>query len=483
MLLEGTDIRALLQQVRDDYGPDARIVHAERIRTGGVGGFFAKQRFEVAVEVDGDSPAAFLPGGSAATATPVVPAQAAAPSAPASLGAPLSFEDAVAAVNAEARPAAVQVAPAAPRDAIDLVLASMSAADQAPASVSPSLSPAHLQPLPLAPVQPLPVVAAPVVAAPVPYAAAPAGPVEASLLAGQPRLIDSELPIERAARAAADHGLTPVGPAATAAHQTQASALPPAAVLSPPVTLSPAMAASAAAARLIQAAAASVDLASAQAGPAVNPVLASAPVPAAAPAPAAEQLAPVVALAVVPEPGPEPILVPARPGDVLVLVGDPATAYTAAVRLAATCRIPASAVSVLTARESVAGVPDDRLLHDLLEVRLRGAELAHARTAGIVVVDAPFDLVADPQGRAWVADAVQVVGAAATWALVDATRRAEDLQRWLGCLPSPQALVVHGAALTSDPDAVLGLGLPVASHDGLPTDRAADAPLTVRRTS
>ena len=64
-----------------------------------------------------------------------------------------------------------------------------------------------------------------------------------------------------------------------------------------------------------------------------------------------------------------------------------------------------------------------------------------------------------------------------------ATRRTEDLQRWLACLPAPQALVVHGAALTSDPDAVLGLGLPIASHDGLPTTTQSDTPLTVRRTS
>ena len=470
MLLEGTDIRALLQQVRDEYGPDARIVHAERIRSGGVGGFFAKQRFEVAVEVDGDAAAAFLPGGgSDQRPSEQRPSgrSTVAPD-PAPLRAPLSFEDAVAAVNAEtARTAAPRVptAPAAARDAIDLVLAGLPSLDETPLLPTPA-----------------PATASPVAAAAAPYAG-PAGPVEASLLSAPGRLIDSELPIERAARAAADHGLTPVGPVATAALQQPVGAqAPTAAVLNPPLTVSPAMAASAAAARLIQAAAARVELDTAHSVQPTAPAVAPAPVPE-TPAPAEQPLAPVVTLAVVPEPGPEPVLVPARPGDVLVVVGDPATAYSAAVSLAARCRIPASAVSVLTARDSVAGVPEDRLLHDLLEVRLRGAELAHARTAGIVVVDAPFDLVADPQGRAWVADAVQVVGAASTWALVDATRRTEDLQRWLACLPAPQALVVHGAALTSDPDAVLGLGLPIASHDGLPTTTQSDTPLTVRRTS
>ncbi len=52
MLLEGADIEQLLARVRAEHGPDARIVHADRVRVGGVGGFFAKERFEVAVELD-----------------------------------------------------------------------------------------------------------------------------------------------------------------------------------------------------------------------------------------------------------------------------------------------------------------------------------------------------------------------------------------------------------------------------------------------
>lgn len=52
LLLEGKEIEALLQQVRNDYGQYARIVHAERVRTGGLVGFFAKERYEVEVEID-----------------------------------------------------------------------------------------------------------------------------------------------------------------------------------------------------------------------------------------------------------------------------------------------------------------------------------------------------------------------------------------------------------------------------------------------
>jgi len=51
LLLEGDDLEALLERARSEGGPDARIVRAEKVRQGGVLGFFAKERFEVALEV------------------------------------------------------------------------------------------------------------------------------------------------------------------------------------------------------------------------------------------------------------------------------------------------------------------------------------------------------------------------------------------------------------------------------------------------
>jgi len=54
LLLEGTDLHELLAQVRSAHGEAARIVRAERIRTGGVAGFFSKERYEVTVELPED---------------------------------------------------------------------------------------------------------------------------------------------------------------------------------------------------------------------------------------------------------------------------------------------------------------------------------------------------------------------------------------------------------------------------------------------
>ena len=50
---EGGELEELLERVRTEVGPEARIVAANRIRQGGVGGFFAREGFEVVVDADG----------------------------------------------------------------------------------------------------------------------------------------------------------------------------------------------------------------------------------------------------------------------------------------------------------------------------------------------------------------------------------------------------------------------------------------------
>ena len=51
VLLEGPAIEPLLAQVREEYGSGVRIVSADKVRSGGFGGFFAKQHYELSVEV------------------------------------------------------------------------------------------------------------------------------------------------------------------------------------------------------------------------------------------------------------------------------------------------------------------------------------------------------------------------------------------------------------------------------------------------
>jgi hypothetical protein len=52
--LEGPNLEDLLAQVRRQYGEGARILQAEKVRSGGLGGFFAREHFQIDVEIDGE---------------------------------------------------------------------------------------------------------------------------------------------------------------------------------------------------------------------------------------------------------------------------------------------------------------------------------------------------------------------------------------------------------------------------------------------
>ena len=51
LLLEGPDLEALLLRAHREGGTAAKIVRASKIRRGGFMGFFAREGFEVAVEI------------------------------------------------------------------------------------------------------------------------------------------------------------------------------------------------------------------------------------------------------------------------------------------------------------------------------------------------------------------------------------------------------------------------------------------------
>jgi hypothetical protein len=67
LLLEGRDLEELLAQVRDEHGPDARIVSAEKIRSGGIGGLFGHPKYELTVEIPDGTPSSA--GGAPTVAT------------------------------------------------------------------------------------------------------------------------------------------------------------------------------------------------------------------------------------------------------------------------------------------------------------------------------------------------------------------------------------------------------------------------------
>jgi hypothetical protein len=170
LLLEGPDIETLLARVRDEHGPDARIVSADKVRSGGLGGFFTRQKFEIAVEV----------GAAAEPATPEPVAE--------SVAALVERADRVEARGNATDPLAVPL-PSTERPEFSDLLASLrrrtagpTVLPAAPASpAAPVILPAAngLAPAP-------PVIAAPNVAAAVPATLASAAPAAANGVAAAP---------------------------------------------------------------------------------------------------------------------------------------------------------------------------------------------------------------------------------------------------------------------------------------------------------
>jgi hypothetical protein len=122
LLLEGRDLEELLAQVRDEHGPDAKIVSAEKVRSGGLGGLFGTQKYELTVEIADES------GGTASTETASTSAGTIADSASSSAAA--AFERALTA-HAATR-AALQTPVSAAAGGITGAIGSAPSADAAP---------------------------------------------------------------------------------------------------------------------------------------------------------------------------------------------------------------------------------------------------------------------------------------------------------------------------------------------------------------
>ncbi|MBI4943623.1 MAG: hypothetical protein HY830_23025, partial [Actinobacteria bacterium] len=74
LLLEGDDLEALLLRAAAEGGANARILRAEKVRQGGFMGFFAREHFEVAVEIP-DAVQVQDPDGDAAAGAVGAPAE------------------------------------------------------------------------------------------------------------------------------------------------------------------------------------------------------------------------------------------------------------------------------------------------------------------------------------------------------------------------------------------------------------------------
>lgn len=158
-----------------------------------------------------------------------------------------------------------------------------------------------------------------------------------------------------------------------------------------------------------------------------------------------------------------------RAGSVLAVVGPLAEATAVARQLADELDLPRTAVVV--ADRAVLTCPDTAR-------RRRDTWRKRPRTT-VVVVDTPVSAAGALRARAHL-DALEP---AATWAVVEATRKSRDVGAWTQAIGRVDALALTGLDETADPAAVLELGIPVGRLDRRRATPAAWARLLADRVA
>ena len=153
---------------------------------------------------------------------------------------------------------------------------------------------------------------------------------------------------------------------------------------------------------------------------------------------------------------------PTGAGEVLFVVGPGLETLRTAQTLAASLRLDPDRVLWATRGDLAGLAPESSRVTTVGAAINRRDDAAVAGTMTIVAVDAP--LRADAY---WTAQMMAVWTPAAVWAVVEATRKPEDLEPWIDGLPQVDALIVQDTDLSADPAAVLRrVDTPVGLVDG-----------------
>ncbi|WP_147252068.1 hypothetical protein [Blastococcus sp. TF02-09] len=160
---------------------------------------------------------------------------------------------------------------------------------------------------------------------------------------------------------------------------------------------------------------------------------------------------------------PEPPELPTGAGDVLFVVGPGVETLRAARSLAATMRLDPDRVQWATRGDLVGLSPETSRMSTVDAALRRRQDAATSGSVTIVAVDAPLR-----SDAYWMAQMLAIWTPVAVWAVVEATRKPEDIEHWLDGLARVDALIVQDTDLSADPAVVLAdLATPVAVVDGL----------------
>jgi hypothetical protein len=154
---------------------------------------------------------------------------------------------------------------------------------------------------------------------------------------------------------------------------------------------------------------------------------------------------------------------PTGAGEVLFVVGPGVETLRAARTLAAGLRLDPESVQWATRGDLAGLAPRDSRMTTVDAARQRRQSSVDAGTVTIVAVDVP--LRTDPY---WMQQMLAIWSPVAVWAVVEATRKPEDLEPWLAGLTTVDALILTDTDLSGEPAAALRrAGTPVAVVDGV----------------
>lgn len=156
--------------------------------------------------------------------------------------------------------------------------------------------------------------------------------------------------------------------------------------------------------------------------------------------------------------------VPRRTGSLLVVVGAGSAARRLAAALATEIGIDAAEVPFASRHDGAHAVVTGKLLVRSAE---DAAELApgwRRSQAAVVVVDAAVT----GSARSWATHLIAALRPTAVWGVVDSTAKTEDIAAWAEALGGVDALALENLDATVSPASCLGAGIPVARIDGQP---------------
>jgi len=461
LLFEGPDIHAVLAQVRGEYGTDVRIVAADKIRSGGIGGFFARERFEVAVEIDLNASELASEDGAQRSAEGVEQPAASEDREPVHESVPTSVAVATVdepmaemardlgtlIVSAPGHPPVIEDSPELPPSFLLNLIESVDAIEEA------QFAPAHAardevgaQPVVLKAKRPLP---------------AKSGGFQSvldDLVREAEEMAASAVSIAAAPKPRAPQS-TRVPRSPRAPKPAIAKVTPAAEITEPPAPPAPA------------ARSAKVPPAKVVAAPKTAPgsrtaalpsrgVFLSVGLPAELIPDRRQAVSTYDALLVSLSEVARPPQLPATAGEVIAVVGSgPEVLVTAELVVAALGgdRAPIELVANRTAVHADGPLrmcgPGD--------ARRRATRLARRDTPTVVAVDREHDV-----DGTWTAQVLEALDVSAVCAVVDARTKPRDLEVYVRTLGRVEALAVTGCARTVDPATIFGLGLPIVSVDG-----------------